>query len=183
MKAQKNIDVTARTLEKDKKEFSEFCKFGELCSIVVLTLLIITAILSIITVIMSATGFVNDPELTAAQTAYIYITYLLYTAGIVAAVNFTIKIFSKLKTAETPFSYDIADKIKALGCTLFITGMFGVVSGFISFLLTETGVFIKTDELDSVLNSDVIIFGAFLMALAYIFNYGCKLQQESDETL
>ena len=29
----------------------------------------------------------------------------------------------------------------------------------------------------------VLILGVVLMIIAYVFNYGCKLQQESDETL
>ena len=67
-----------------------------------------------------------------------------------------------------------ASKIKAAGMALIGTGFLAIVAAVMEGFFKETTIRIELD---------FFIWGAVILAIAYIFNYGCKLQQESDETI
>ena len=181
------VDVIERTLEKDKKDFVFVCKIGEVCAILFLTLCIIGALAAGFMSVMYIITIGIDSEFATqhiAEEIYCMLNGVLIAVGIGIACNFAIKIFNKLKDGDTPFRYDIADKIKGAGTALIVTGLFGSVTEFIHTILTNNKVFLGEDTIGIISGcEDMVVFGAVLMALAYIFNYGCKLQQESDETL
>lgn len=182
----KAIDINERTLEQEKKGFISVCKIGEAISIIMLTLCLMGAIALPIIVIFSLVGLSDSADkytspiglLTSANAIVALITYIISS-------NFAVKVFNKLKDGESPFRYEIADKIKAAGITLVIGGCIFSLIDFITTLLVDFEVIAYSEApLDLSGNLTIqLIFGVVLMALAYIFNYGCKLQQESDETV
>lgn len=103
--------------------------------------------------------------------------------------NFLRLIFRKLKTSETPFLTYVSEKINAIAYTL-------VGGGGVYFIATVSVLFPMSivNEIPLTFTDDdfafcvlwsgtVIMVGFIFRAIAYIFDYGCKLQQESDETL
>lgn len=176
----KTVDINERTLEKEKKNFIEFCKAAEGVLSVFLAIMIIGAIALVIVMIMDNVmknaPVPSDSEYTTAEGIFNGVVGLGMLIGYSIAVNFGVKVFKKLKDGETPFRYEIADKIKAAGMTLFVTGFFAIAAGIMEgfFAFEDTSVRIDLD---------IFIWGALIIAIAYIFNYGCKLQQESDETI
>ena len=83
--------------------------------------------------------------------------------------------------------YDIADKIKGAGFLAILLGIISLVYRTVVELISKNGGnFVKSDgymDLGYPFIYSVLILGVVLMIIAYVFNYGYKLQQESDETL
>lgn len=95
------------------------------------------------------------------------------------AFKYGIDIFNMLKENETPFRLEIADKIKKTGIVTLICPAVMLFVDIISIIYT-----ILTDGKTRILVEAAPIFtGVILLMIAYVFRYGCKLQQESDETL
>jgi len=136
------ISVIERTLEKEKKDFIRLCGLGEAISVVFLTLFLMGGIALIFILIMSATGVADagdkytSPEglLSSFNAVIVIVTTLI-------AVNFSANIFKSLKDGETPFRYDIADKIKGAGIALAVGGVICSTVEFIRTVLVDTGVF------------------------------------------
>jgi len=183
----KAVDVVERTLEKEKSSFIFVCKMGEVFSILILVMCIIGVLAAGFMSVMYILGIAIDSELATphvAEEIYCMINGICIALGVAVACNFSVKIFNNLKTGDTPFRYDIADKIKGAGIVLIVTGLFGSVTEFIYNILIDNNVFIGENTIGVISGcEDMVILSVVLMAVAYIFNYGCKLQQESDETL
>lgn len=107
---------------------------------------------------------------------------LYYSAVFFIISNYVQQIFGRLRKAETPFMYDIADKMKGLA---YVLGSGGIVGGAV---FTVFNLFID-DLADEWFGFSLIagfvfmVMGLIFTAFAFIFEHGCKLQQESDETL
>ena len=175
----KTVDINERTLEKEKKNFISFCKGAEIFLSIMCAFAIIAPIIVVAITIMS---FVTTKAvLTDPETVFIGIYIIVTCIGLAIALNFGIKVFRMLKDGETPFRYEISDKIKAAGMTFFGTGIVHIIGVAVNTFFKATAVFKGEISVNIVL--DFFIWGAVLIAIAYIFNYGCKLQQESDETI
>lgn len=183
----KAVDAVERTLESEKKSFIFVCKLGEIFSVIILVMCIIGGLAAAFMSAMYILGIAIDSEFATphvAEEIYCMINGVLIVAGLITACYFSVKIFNALKTGETPFRHDIADKIKKAGIVLILTGLFGSVTEFIYTVLVDKGVFVGQNTIGVISGcEDMIILSMVLMAVAYVFNYGCKLQQESDETL
>ena len=81
-----------------------------------------------------------------------------------------------------PVRYDIADKMKGLGYVLCGCGIIGAMLFLISNLLIDK---LKNDWFWNATGFGLVfmVVGLIFIAFALIFETGCKLQQESDETL
>ena len=181
----KVTDINARTIEKEKRQFIFFCKIAEMLFTFLLACLVVGAAAIVIMTIMHLAGVV-DIETTDAYSPQEFIFtavyYIIYCIGWAIIVNFGAKVFKTLKDGETPFRYEVADKIKAAGITCVCMWGFELVSEIIRSCLVSLNVFASmTTEIS--ISSEMLTRGFVITAIAYIFNYGCKLQQESDETL
>lgn len=146
--------------------FAVAFKIGILILLVVLFLINLTDILSVI--------YMSD----IFKAAFI----LYYSAVFFIVASYVEQIFGKLRKAETPFSYDIADKMKGLGFTL---GGGGIVGGVV-FIIFQLFIDDLSDEwfgFTLIAGFVLMVVGLIFTAFALIFEHGCKLQQESDETL
>lgn len=180
----KAVDVIERTLEKDKKDFITVCKIGEVCSIVSMAIFIVGAVAVAIMGFMTAAG-VSDgsTEFASPEAAVTTIINTLMLITAIIALKFSAEVFGELKTAETPFRYDIADKIKGAGIVLVVGTFVCSALEFVKGVLIGSGVMEESGAVDSIVSTDCAVFGVVLIALAYVFNYGCQLQKEADETL
>lgn len=112
-----------------------------------------------------------------AESMLLLLAKAIYTFSMLIALRFGAAAFRSMERSETPFLYDVSDKIKAaaqwlLGgsilCSLYkgIVGLFGF--DLFSSELSMTG---------------SLTAGMILFALVYVIERGCRLQKESDETL
>lgn len=174
----KTTDVTERTLENEKKSFILLCKIFHSCSIVfkVLCAIFIVGLLALMVF-----ALVNDKEQMAALTLLVRGT--IFFGTIIVSMNFISTIAKKLEDGETPFRYDIGDKIKGAGISLCFGGLLGF------FATSFTSAFADTTDIGLFTIAFFVgycgfcVVGAVVTMFSYIFNYGCKLQKESDETL
>lgn len=178
-------DINERTLENEKKSFTSFCKTAEvIMTIFLIFMLILSGIIFITTLAANIlkNGALNF-DLTGKYTTFEGIFGNLYIyilcVGMAVAFNFGRNIFRELKNGETPFRYEIADKIKAVAMVVFVTGTIDFIMEIIMAILEVNGFWSG----DVTIDFELFVWSAILSAVAYIFNYGCKLQQESDETL
>lgn len=108
---------------------------------------------------------------------------IIWDASLLIVFNFMRLIFGRLKKADTPFSEGVDQKFKAIAYTLVIGGgahFFTslIVSGYISMSVPFEEMNISYSD-----GLYMMMIGAVIWGLAYVFERGCVLQQESDETL
>ena len=101
------------------------------------------------------------------------------------AFNHARKIFDVFKSGESPFRYDVADKMKGAATAIISANLINFAIGLVYFAV---GGFMKLNngevfEMDFNFDLGSLILGILIYAFSYVFNYGAKLQQESDETL
>ncbi|MBQ8781082.1 MAG: hypothetical protein IJZ72_05365 [Oscillospiraceae bacterium] len=169
----KTVDINERTLENEKSEFITVCKvFEALC--IVMTAVFALFVLTVLGVIISL-----GAELTDIMAFFINSTVLLF--GIFSALNFGRAIFKNLKSGETPFRYDIADKVKGASLALLMCGFLSIIVIGVSCSFSEA--FSDICHYFFFVAVGNCFVGILLGIMSYVMNYGCKLQQESDETL
>ena len=181
-------DVMERTLAKEKAQYEKCCKVMHIFSIMMSIMFAAATVLCLIVptvqlIQQSNQGMETDIKSTAVSAFYLF----LVLGGIGLLWNSARHIFRRLRTSETPFCYDIADKIKGTGFLAILLGIISLVYRTVVELISKNGGnFVKSDgymDLGYPFIYSVLILGVVLMIIAYVFNYGCKLQQESDETL
>ena len=167
------IDINERTFEEEKKDFTLVCRVFEVLCVVILAVFAAGALA--VTVIIAVMGAdINNVLVLSANSAV-----LLF--GIISALNFGRAIFRELKTGESPFRYDIADKVKGASLALILSSFAGILVQSVSPLFSEA--FADICHYYFFLTIGCLVMGLLLGIMSYIMNYGCKLQQESDETL
>ena len=169
----KTVDITERTFEQEKKEFATVCKVFEVMCIAGLS------VVSLFAVGLVAVGVIMGAEIKDVLVLAVNSAVLLF--GGVSALNFGRAIFKTLKGGETPFRYDIADKVKGASYALIVSGLAGILVQAVSHSFSEA--FSDICHYYFFLTVGGIFVGVLLGIMSYVMNYGCKLQQESDETL
>ncbi len=178
-----NTAISKSTLEKEQKRFVFICKCAECFFVIMQILFIFLAVTMLIGIILCATGNFLFEVVNSKEYLFSMGLLLITCLGLLIALNFSSKVFRVLKDGESPFRYDVAYKIRCTGIALIAIGLVGVVVEIVSGVLVGADVLIETEFINSIVLTDTLIWGVFILALSYIFLYGCKLQQESDETL
>ncbi len=178
----KTVDLNERALEKEKKDFVKLCKMLEVGARTITILILIAVPVFILAIGLDALNIVVEIEGFMAED-YIMLgcaTLLCVCFGI--GLNFIANVFRKMRIEETPFRYDVADKMKGAGVAFVVAGGLAFIFNVTLMILNGASVL---DFADVPTYPDFFSFvlGVFLLALAYVFNYGCKLQQEADETI
>ena len=183
-------NVLERTLAQEKSRYGKFCRMMHIFSTVMWILFAAGAVFCLIVPIVQEIQYRNHGGETDIPGTLVSVFYVFLVLGGSSLLwNSARHIFRRLRAAETPFCYDIADKIKGAGFLAILIGVASLVYRAIVEMLAKNGVirhFVKSDgyaDLGYPFIYSVIILGVVLMIIAYVFNYGCKLQQESDETL
>lgn len=180
-------DVLERTLEQEKCRYDRFCRLMYIISTVAFLFCAASAVVLLLSVFS-----VSDLKEGSTGSAIAGAVYgFLVIGGIGLLWNFGRQIFRRLKTAETPFCYDIADKIKGAGTAAVILAVIWEVYRMIAEAIAmnhgNSFSMAGKDNVFTVFSQSfivsVLLLGFVLIMAAYVFNYGCKLQQESDETL
>ena len=120
----------------------------------------------------------NVTTVTPRSLLGVMISSLLYLAASLVTVWFICSLCKAFKTCESPFEENVVRKIKNFAFSLIPWAVIASLTESVSKSF-YTG---KLDiEIGVNLGTVVVILVVF--ALAFIFNYGAKLQKESDETL
>lgn len=169
----KVIDVNERTLEKETEEFRLVCKVFEVFCIAIFSVIFIIAV-AVIGIAVFIGAEMSDVLTFAVNNAVLLM-------GLASALNFGRSIFRKLKNGETPFRYDIADKVKGASIALCGSGFLGILVQSVSHLFSAAFSDICHYYLFIAIGNCIV--GIILGIVSYVLSYGCKLQQESDETI
>lgn len=176
------LNINKRTHKKETAEFISACQVFEIFSIIGLVAFIAGALFLLWETIFNADSVSASTETSLLSVILTNIFSIICCIGICIALKFSAAIFGKLKDGETPFRYDIGDKIRAVGITLAASGALAFLVKFTGNLLCSLEIIADTIEFE-LSDSSLCLMGAIICTFSYIFNYGCKLQQESDETL
>ena len=182
----KTVDVNAVTLEKEKKSFVKTNKVLHFVFIVLQILTLMLAIMTSIMLVMTGINAVFEfSDSISFPDIYLTLTLLVISVCYFIAFNHARKIFDIFKSGESPFRYDVADKMKGAATAIIAANLINFAIGLI---YLAVGGFMKLSNDESfeiVINLDLgsLILGILIYAFSYVFNYGAKLQQESDETL
>lgn len=169
----KAIDVNERTFEEEKKDFTLVCRVFEVLCVVILAVFAVGALAVTVIIAVMGTDMKNVLVLSVNSAVLLF--------GIVSALNFGRAIFKALKSGESPFRYDIADKVKGASLALILSSFAGILVQSVSPLFSEA--FADICHYYFFPTVGCLVVGLLLGVMSYIMNYGCKLQQESDETL
>lgn len=169
----KTVDLNERTLQQEKESFMLICKIFEVACIALL--ITFAAVAVIVAAVIAAKGAqTNDVVVLSLNSAV-----LLF--GMVSALNFGRAIFRSLKSGETPFRYDIADKVKGASLALCVSGVLSFLAQSFSHGFSEA--FADICHYYAFMAAGGCFVGALLGIMSYVMSFGCKLQQESDETI
>ena len=182
----KTIDVLERTLEKEKESFVKTNKGLHLVFTVFQVLSLMMAIMTSIMLVM--TGIIAVFKISDSirfPDVYPTLTLLVISVCYFIAFNHARKIFDIFKNGESPFRYDVADKMKGAATAIIAANLINFAIGLVYFAV---GGFMKLNnaevfEMEFKFDLGGLILGILIYAFSYVFNYGAKLQQESDETL
>ena len=109
----KTVDVNAITLEKEKKSF---VKTNKILYFVFIVLQILSLMLAIMTSIMLVMMGINNvfkiSDSFSFPDIYLTLTLMVISVCYFIAFNHARKIFDIFKSGESPFRYDVADKMK-----------------------------------------------------------------------
>lgn len=174
----KTIDVNMKTLEQEQqylKQTSGIVRVEAICFAVALFVLMVQDVLA---------SAPNNGE-SLSPLFWVKLAFLpLQTIALIVTVNFVIKLFKEIETGETPFRYSVADKLKGMSDAILAGS---VVLGAPGLIITIVNVFTNAEGSSTTSFTMIMLGGLFLgalfKALSYIFAFGCRLQQESDETL
>ncbi len=137
----------------------------------------IAALFLVITAISAAvSAFTTDIPTSAADFAGVITeSIMLAAAALICSI-----MFYRIAKSGTPFS---KWNVKSLRITALLVMLEAVASPVVTAIVL--GILLD-DFFVAPVNSDMtssLLTGGLIMILAQIFNYGCKLQQEADETL
>ncbi|MBR5090238.1 MAG: DUF2975 domain-containing protein [Ruminiclostridium sp.] len=174
----KTVDVNNRTLDQEKqylRQTSGIVRIEAVCFAVTLMALMVQEFLLAVP---------EDGE-NASVMFWVKLILLPFQAvAAIAAVRSATGLFKEIENGETPFRYSVADKLKGLSDTILWGSVVFAVPGFVSAFIYA---FTETEGSQTFSHAIFMLGGLFLgalfRALSYIFSYGCRLQQESDETL
>ena len=172
----KAIDVNERTSEQEKQNLKKTCSIARIEAVCF-------GIALLMALTKNAIGF--DKVYSSEICSVISILSIPVSAAAIAIiVGFIISLFNEIENSETPFKHSIADKIKKLSNAVLIgTLALSVPQTAIHMILSFTAEENTSYPLGSVILISGILVSVITMAISYVFSYGCKLQQESDETV
>lgn len=127
-------------------------------------------------IIMSGTGEMYDFNL--KKTVGPLVAALLYLVMTFITLFFIGALFKALKKCQSPFEENVIKKMKMLAYSLIPWVVFSSISD-----TAANGLFNNRINFSLSVNLDMVFIVLLILALAYIFQYGAVLQQESDETL
>lgn len=174
-----------KAIKASSKVIAVIMKIGYIAMIVAMSICVINLLFMAVTggqtSIVTSSGMrivaVSAPGTTPQGVAAISIAALIISAFLFAIFLLTYRIFHEISVTGTPFNVKYVKAIKAIGILVAVMSIVG--STVDSIAASYAGM----ETLGLCSDSTGVIFGVIIFCLAYIFDYGCTLQKQSDETL
>lgn len=110
---------------------------------------------------------------------WVMLFLLLYLAMTLVTLFFVGFLCKAFQTCESPFEGNVIKRIKMLACSLIPWTILATVNDAVT-----SSFFTNSFRMDGIgIDGKMVMTVLIIFALAYIFQYGAILQQESDETL
>lgn len=154
--------------ETDRGQFTKMCRMLKL-------LLRLLQLLLLAEAFFGGLAFFSSPSTTEAWVV-LPVRAVNFLSTLIA-LRFGAAVFRSMERSETPFLYDVSDKIKA--ASFWLVGG-GVVCALYKAVVGLLGYDLFSAELNL---TGELTAGMILFALVYVIEQGCRLQKESDETL
>ncbi|MBP5605844.1 MAG: hypothetical protein J6X60_09935, partial [Ruminiclostridium sp.] len=156
-------------------------KYRTICGNIIRVSSILAFILTVAAIFLII-GFIMQITDPADLLALMRTGFLIYYTGLsVVILLYLLSIFGELKQSDTPFVYGVTKKMKALSGILVSGGALGNVFPLLGLFLHIEGS--EGFMIAYAFSGFLMIVGAAFGAFTFVFGHGCKLQQESDETL
>ncbi len=125
------------------------------------------------------TGINWEKDYTGIRLGYVFVV-LIRALAITIALMYAFTIFQTIGKGNSPFSPVISKRIRAIGIFLIVASVIAWPVGS----LIAKAIWPGEITYPVVVSIDwgTLTFGFIISCLASIFQYGCVLQQESDET-
>jgi len=141
-----------------------------------------SVIAAVYLILVIATGIspgVNHPSPETALTDILTSSAPWILNGLLIGIIsiFTSKLFHRIRRSYTPFSKENTDYIRSIALTATAMGLAVNVFDLVSSLVLDFDIRLRT------FTFFYLLIGVVIGLLARINDYGCLLQQESDETL
>lgn len=142
--------------------------------------------------------WIEDPVITAGDFQKLFIIAIIFILIISPFILFTIRLFKNIfgeMREGRPFSQNISSTIRLLAYIIFvyavITPVIPIIQSYIFFnvfdiqqiLLTASSVKMVERGFNYGIDFLAVFVGFVVLLLSWVFEYGTKLQTESDETL
>lgn len=139
-------------------------------------LMILAIVAFSISCIVGACSYADMPNAETAEELYKYIIELIMSISFFIITMICKSIFTSINSSGTPFIPQVSKGIRKISFT--------ICAAFLaSFAVQCVYPLIMGIEQHFYVDGTSMIFVCILLLLSAIFDYGCKLQQESDETL
>lgn len=175
--------MTEKEIVKEKDVQKNFQIMTNTLYVIMLVFVILYAfsfVSTLIHVVQSASAYSYLPETGRADFIDYYACRIIdcLTMTVVTAVGFNI--FSRFKKDKKPFVPYIGNGLRVIAFAMFA----GFVLMFTAHILADViAGAAPPNEYSGFINGSSMIMVSIFGMLSYIFDYGCKLQQESDETI
>ncbi|MDE5576328.1 MAG: DUF2975 domain-containing protein [Oscillospiraceae bacterium] len=158
----KNIKVQIKSLLKIIKFF--------------MAVMIVCTAVFFVSSIVNLVSYIGVPDPEAATKLGESILALISSAAWLIVTIICKNIFADIDKSSTPFIPQVPKGIRKIAVALIIMFLISAAEQLLYPIFTGI-------EPKLVIDGTSMIFVSVLVLLSYIFDYGCKLQQESDETL
>ena len=176
----RNDDMKLRKNATVEEQYKNVCKYiygYSLGGEAILCLLSMAMVVSVIAQLIGKGSFAEMFADDAGVWKSIYYAY--YVLMFTLAVNFMRVTFKKLISSDSPFRPEIATGMRRLSRVLVFGGAGSMI---ISPLLHSKAAVVGSKGFD-LFGFGIAIAGLMFDALSLIFEYGCSLQTQADETL
>lgn len=150
------------------------------CMIVFIVIMALSFVLTIIHVVGSASAYSCLSAEGKADFLDYYSCRIIDTFTLLAVAVVGFEIFRRFKKENTPFIPYIGKGLRIIAILLFAGIILMTAAHIVSYKITGV---MPPNEYNGFLDYGSAIFVSLLIMLSYIFDRGCELQQESDETI
>lgn len=127
---------------------------------------------------VDVTTATNNIDFNLHNLVWVLLFCIFYLAMTLVTLCFIGSLFKAFQNCESPFEQNVIKKMRNLAFSLIPWTVLSSVSGTVI-----RSFFSKSFQISFGIDLKIVMAVLIILALAYIFQYGAILQQESDETL
>lgn len=127
---------------------------------------------------LDVSATMNNIDFNLHSLVWVLFFALIYLVMTLVTLFFIGSLFKAFQNCKSPFEQNVIKKMKNLAYSLIPWTVLSSVSGTVI-----RSFFTKSFQMNVGIDLKIVMAVLIILALAYIFQYGAVLQQESDETL